>query len=185
MKRYPGTVIQMTDKSGKEYLKSLFTDEKGLSMSQLNAITGVGTPTIQNWYQRGFVSRPVNKRYDIDQVARIFIINMLRFTTSLDDIKALLKYINGDTVSKNDDIISESVLYANVCNVVSSPEFNRFTVETLCEKATSSFNMDADSLERLQNTLVFICYRVLADEILDRGNNLLNKINCNEQNHCK
>lgn len=185
MKRYPGTVIQMTDKSGKEYLKSLFTDEKGLSMSQLNAITGVGTPTIQNWYQRGFVSRPVNKRYDIDQVARIFIINMLRFTTSLDDIKALLKYINGDTANKNDDIIGESVLYANVCNVVSSPEFNRFTVEALCEKEISSFNMDADSLERLQNTLVFICYRVLADEILDRGNNLLNKINCNEQNHCK
>ncbi len=180
MKCYPGTVIQMTNKSGKEYLESLFTDEKGLSMSQLNAITGVGTPTIQNWYQRGFVSRPINKRYDIDQVARIFIINMLRFTTSLDDIKSLLKYINGDTDSKSDDIISESVLYAHVCDVVSSPDFNRFTVETLCEKVTSSFKMDDCSLKRLQNTLVFICYRVLADEILNRGNNLLNKINCNE-----
>ena len=114
MKRYPGMVIQMTDKSGKEYLKSLFTDEKGLSMSQLNAITGVGTPTIQNWYQRGFVSRPVNKRYDIDQVARIFIINMLRFTTSLDDIKALLKYITA-ILSAKTTISSVNLFYMLTC----------------------------------------------------------------------
>lgn len=179
MKYYPGTVVQITDKNGKEYLESLFIDEKGISMSQLNQITGVGTPTIQNWYQRGFVSRPKNKKYDINQVARIFIINTLRSTSSLDDIKSLLKYINGETDDKSDDIVSESVLYAHVCDIVCNPDFNRFTVNSLCKRITSAFSLDENSLTRLQNTLEIICYRVLADEILAIGNNMLNVLNCN------
>ena len=90
MKLYPGTTVTRSELSGKQFLNAIFLGTNGLVMQQLKELAGVTTPAIQNWVSRGFIPRPVNKRYSKDVTARIFIINVLRNTMSLEDIKKLL-----------------------------------------------------------------------------------------------
>lgn len=83
----------------------------GMMLSQVAAVTGLEPYMIQNWVKRGFLSKPKNKRYDLQQLCRIFVINMLKSALSLEQICSLLVYINGDLQSELDDIISDSDLY--------------------------------------------------------------------------
>ena len=83
----------------------------GLSLSQVAGITGLEPYTIQNWVKRGFLSPPVNKRYNMEQVCRIIHINMLKGALPLESIQALLSYINGNLTDRSDDIIDDSRLY--------------------------------------------------------------------------
>lgn len=58
----------------------------GLTLSQVSAITGLETHTIQNWVKRGFLSPPRNKRYDLEQVCRIINMNLLKGGLPLEQI---------------------------------------------------------------------------------------------------
>jgi DNA-binding transcriptional MerR regulator len=117
----PGTVLPAENGSGPAgcgFLSGIFSVTSGLMLSQLREITGLDTPALQNWIKRGWVSSPVGKRYNIDQVARILIINMLRDTLKLEQIAYLLSYINGRVDDRSDDIIPESVLYEYICGMI-------------------------------------------------------------------
>lgn len=117
----PGTVMpkeKMGDSIGLEFLKKIFFISDGIKLSQVREVTGVDGTTLQNWIKRGWLLNPVNKTYDIDQLARILIINMMRDTVQLSRISFLLKYINGSVDSRDDDIIQESVLYDYICRVL-------------------------------------------------------------------
>ena len=83
----------------------------GLSLSQVSSITGLETYTVQNWVKRGFLAPPQNKRYNMEQVCRIIIINMLKGALPLEQICSLLSYINGSLTDESDDIIDDAVLY--------------------------------------------------------------------------
>ena len=83
----------------------------GLTLSQVASITGLEPYTIQNWVKRGFLSPPRNKRYDMEQVCRIIIINMLKGTLPLEQICSLISYINGSLTDESDDTIDDAVLY--------------------------------------------------------------------------
>ena len=83
----------------------------GLTLSQVASVTGLEPYTIQNWVKRGFLSPPRNKRYDMEQVCRIIIINMLRGALPLEQICSLISYINGSLTDESDDIIDDAVLY--------------------------------------------------------------------------
>ena len=83
----------------------------GLTLSQVSSITGLETHTIQNWVKRGFLAPPQNKRYNMEQVCRIIIINMLRLALPLEQICSLISYINGSLTDESDDIIDDAVLY--------------------------------------------------------------------------
>lgn len=83
----------------------------GLTLSQVASITGLEPYTIQNWVKRGYLSPPQHKRYDMEQVCRIIIINMLKGTLSLEQICQLISYINGSLSDESDDIIDDTVLY--------------------------------------------------------------------------
>lgn len=83
----------------------------GLTLSQVSSITGLEPYTIQNWVKRGFLAPPRNKRYDMEQVCRIIIINMLRGTLALEQICQLISSINGSLTDESDDIIDDAVLY--------------------------------------------------------------------------
>ena len=97
MQLYPGTTVQKKKGvSGKQFLSGLFMGSGGIVMQQLNELTGLKTPTVQNWVSRGFMPHPINKRYSKDATARIFIINALRNTMTLEDIKKLLIFVNGN-----------------------------------------------------------------------------------------
>ena len=83
----------------------------GLTLSQVSSVTGLESYTIQNWVKRGFLPPPRNKRYNMEQVCRITIINMLKGALALEQICSLISYINGSLTDESDDIIDDAVLY--------------------------------------------------------------------------
>ena len=83
----------------------------GMILSQVTAISGLETHTVQNWVRRGFLPPPIKKRYDQNQLCRILTINALRGVLPLEDICKLLGYINGQLSNKADDMIDDSLLY--------------------------------------------------------------------------
>ena len=83
----------------------------GLTLSQVSSITGLEAYTIQNWVKRKYLAPPRNKRYDMEQVCRIIIINMLKGAMSLDQVTDMISYINGDLTDESDDTIDDAVLY--------------------------------------------------------------------------
>ena len=83
----------------------------GLSLRQVAGITGLEPYTIQNWVKRGFLAPPVNKRYNMEQVCRIIIINMLKGALALEQSCSLISYINGSLTDESDDIIDDALLY--------------------------------------------------------------------------
>ncbi len=118
--RIPGTILQksaMGNVTGAEFLHKIFYISQGIMLSQIREIAGIDGSTLQNWTKRGWVSNAKCKKYDIEQMARILIINMLRDCMQLDRIAFLLRYINGD--GKDDStIISEVKLYDYLCRII-------------------------------------------------------------------
>ena len=83
----------------------------GMVLSQVSSITGLEAYTIQNWVKRGFLAPPQNKKYDLEQVCRIIIINMLKGALTLERICSMMQYINGNLVDESDDLIDDALLY--------------------------------------------------------------------------
>ena len=83
----------------------------GLTLSQVSAVTGLESYTIQNWVKRGFLSPPRNKRYDMEQVCRIINMNLLKGVLPLEQICSLMQYLNGDLTDESDDLIDDTKLY--------------------------------------------------------------------------
>lgn len=117
----PGTILRrkdMGDVTGMEFLKKIFFISSGIMLSQIREISGIDGSTLQNWTKRGWVANSKLKRYDIDQVAHILIINMLRDCMQLDRITFVIRYINGSVEDHADDIISDSLLYDYICRIL-------------------------------------------------------------------
>ena len=117
----PGTILkrkEMGDVTGLEFLKKIFFISSGVMLSQIREISGIDGSTLQNWTKRGWVANSKLKRYDMDQVAHILIINMLRDCMQLDRITFVIRYINGNVNDRTDDIISDSVLYDYICRIL-------------------------------------------------------------------
>lgn len=117
----PGTILkrkEMGDVTGLEFLKKIFFISSGVMLSQIREISGIDGSTLQNWTKRGWVANSKLKRYDIDQVAHILIINMLRDCMQLDRITFVIRYINGNVNDRSDDIIRDSLLYDYICRII-------------------------------------------------------------------
>ena len=83
----------------------------GMMLSQVAAVTGLEPYTIQNWVKRGFLTKPVGKKYTLRQLCRIININMLKDALHMEEICSLLTYINGHMDDESDDLIDDSQLY--------------------------------------------------------------------------
>ncbi|MBQ2716753.1 MAG: DUF1836 domain-containing protein [Clostridia bacterium] len=117
----PGTILnrrEMGDVTGLEFLKKIFYISDGVMLTQIREISGIDGSTLQNWTKRGWVANARLKRYNIDQVAHILIINMLRSCMQLDKIAFLVSYINGRVYDQSDDIIRDSQLYDYICRIL-------------------------------------------------------------------
>ena len=109
----PGTVLTAPlAEAGQieEKLTAMFLGG-GMVLSQVAAVTGLEPYTIQNWVKRGFLTKPVGKRYNLEQLCRIISINMLKSALPLEDICGLLHYINGALDDSSDDLIDDATLY--------------------------------------------------------------------------
>ena len=171
MNNYPGTTVKIKQGvSGKQFLSGLFMGSSGIAMSQLNELTGLKTPTVQNWVSRGFIPHPINKRYSKDATARIFIINALRSTMNLEDIKKLLVYVNGNPEDRADDIIPESALYGYFCEIVFNENFSFKCVNSLIDGVLAFYEEKINNAKsRLQTALEVICVNFLASDLLTRS----------------
>jgi len=129
----PGTTIEtdLTPGAADRHLTPLFSCG-GLVLSQVCQLTGLEGYTIQNWIKRRFLPPPVKKKYSRYQLCRLFNINLLKDTFTLEQAVTLLGYISGsfndmadnDTADietadndstdsdSSDDLISDSRLYA-------------------------------------------------------------------------
>ena len=117
----PGTKLKKADMgnvTGMEFLSKVFYISEGVMLSQIREVSGIDGSTLQNWTKRGWVANARLKKYNIDQVAHILIINMLRSCIQLDHIAFLLQYINGKIDDTSDDIIRDSVLYDYICRIL-------------------------------------------------------------------
>ncbi|MBQ4113427.1 MAG: DUF1836 domain-containing protein [Clostridia bacterium] len=117
----PGTKLRKSDMgnvTGLEFLSKVFYISEGVMLSQIREVSGIDGSTLQNWTKRGWVANARLKKYNIDQVAHILIINMLRSCIQLDHIAFLLQYINGRVDDTSDDIIRDSVLYDYICRIL-------------------------------------------------------------------
>ena len=87
-------------------------------LTQIRDISGIDSSTLQNWTKRGWVANARLKKYNMDQVAHILIINMLRSCMQLEHIAFLIHYINGSVEDRSDDIITDSQLYDYICRIL-------------------------------------------------------------------
>lgn len=83
----------------------------GMVLSQVAAVTGLEPYTVQNWVKRGFLTKPVQKKYTLRQLCRIMNINMLKAALPMEEICGLLSYINGHLDDESDDMIDDTRLY--------------------------------------------------------------------------
>ena len=104
------TALRSEADSVEGLFRSLFL-AGGLTLSQVASISGLEPYTIQNWVKRGFLSSPVGKRYDMEQVCRILNINILKGAVPLEQIIRLMSYLNGDLVDESDDLVDDSMLF--------------------------------------------------------------------------
>ena len=127
----PGTVLQIPEKDAQhiqQVFSSLFLGG-GIVLSQVSGITGLEAYTIQNWVKRGFLASPQNKRYNMEQVCRIIIINMLKGALPLEQICDLISYINGSLTDESDDIIDDTLLYFNFVKLAARARYIGGTTE--------------------------------------------------------
>ena len=109
----PGTVLT-APREAAEQIEQQFSAmflAGGIVLSQVAGITGLETHTVQNWVKRGFLTKPVGKRYTLRQLCRILNINMFKNVMPLEQVCRLLQYVNGHLDDESDDIIDDSVLY--------------------------------------------------------------------------
>lgn len=141
----PGTILRRSDMgnaTGLEFLNKIFFISDGIMMSEIRGISGIDTSTLQNWVKRHWVESAKLKKYDIDQVAHILIINMLRACMQLDHIAFLIRYINGRVESSEDDIIRDSVLYDYICRIIDRMTEKDFVPEHKVRKYIEEITAD-------------------------------------------
>ena len=69
--------------TGRDFLDRVFFPSDGVMLSRIRDVSGIDGSTLQNWIKRGWVENAPLKRYTVDQVAHILIINMLRSCVQL------------------------------------------------------------------------------------------------------
>lgn len=174
---YPGTTIEYTGLSGREFLNGTFIATSGLVMQQVCEISGLLTPTIQNWVTRGFIAHPISRKYDKNALARILLINSLRGALPLDAIKHILTFVNGSPENRADDIIPESELYSFVCDIAFDDRFASNTTDELIDRAIKDYNENIPGAkERLRTALHIIMNVFLAEKTLGEAKAAIDKL---------
>lgn len=183
-KLIPGTKLLKKDMggvTGLEFLSKVFFISDGVMLTQIRDVSGIDGSTLQNWTKRGWVAISKLKKYDIDQVAHILIINMLRSCMQLDKIAFLIKYINGDIEDTSDDIISDSRLYDYICRIVDKlgdlPEVDVEVTRKVIGEVTSDYveRLSGATL-RLHNALEIITLAYFAAIIKKDSDTLVDKL---------
>ena len=161
----PGTKLRRADMdgvTGLEFLSKIFFITDGVMLTQIRDISGIDGSTLQNWTKRGWVPLSKSKKYDIDQVAYVLIINMLRPCMQLDKIAYMLEYINGCR-------ILDALVEQNQCSFSS--------IRQVIEQQTAGYTEVMEGArERLTDALEAIVVAYYATLIKHRSDELVNRL---------
>lgn len=180
----PGTILRKSDMgnaTGLEFLNKIFFITDGVMMGEIRSISGIDTSTLQNWVKRHWVENSRLKKYDIDQVAHILIINMLRSCMQLDRISFLIRYINGNIETKGDDIIRDSILYDYICRIIDRLTENDCVPVQKVRRYISEVISDYEekiggARKRLENALEIIIVAYYASLMKQRADAMLEEL---------
>lgn len=180
----PGTILRKSDMgnaTGLEFLNKIFFIADGVMMGEIRSISGIDTSTLQNWVKRHWVENSRLKKYDIDQVAHILIINMLRSCMQLDRISFLIRYINGNIETKGDDIIRDSILYDYICRIIDRLTENDCVPVQKVRQYISEVISDYEekiggARKRLENALEIIIVAYYASLMKQRADAMLEEL---------
>lgn len=180
----PGTKLYRSDMggvTGLEFLNKIFFISNGVMLTQIREISGIDGSTLQNWTKRGWVANSKYKKYDINQVAHILIINMLRSCMQLDKIEYIIKYINGDLDDKSDDIIEDAVLYDYICKILDKlmtyDVCSLGSIREAIEEETAEYcEVMEGARERLSRALEIIIVAYYASIIKKHSDMLVNQL---------
>jgi hypothetical protein len=180
----PGTNLKKEEiggLTGKAFLRQVFFVSDGVMLSQIRKIAGIDGSTLQNWTKRGWVANSSSKRYNIDQVAHIFLINMLRSCMQLNHIAWLIEYINGDIEDTSDDIISDSDLYDEICKLLNSLSLcetcSGETIRRLADEQLADYREPVEGARRrLRNALEIIVVSYYASLVKKNADAMLREL---------
>ena len=182
-KYIPGTKLLRCDMGGMtglEFLSKIFLISDGVMLTQIRDISGIDGSTLQNWTKRGWVENSKLKKYDINQVAHILIINMLRSCMQLDKIAYIIQYINGRVDDRSDDIIADSVLYDYICRILDALTEKVNAIDTIKDTVndiTSDYEEKIQGArDRLNNALEIIVIAYYASLVKRHADELLIRI---------
>jgi len=179
----PGTATSYFDRGEKGFSKieMLLEATGGLSLSQVCAVTGLESSTIQNWVKRGWVAHPKGKRYEEVHIARILIINALKECIKLEHITLLMSYINSSEGETSDAIIKESLLYNFLCEALAkmgqADDLSRGGVESVVDSVIKSYKgPKADSRVRIRKALSLMIYACVCTDVKRRTESMMKQI---------
>ena len=180
----PGTKLkkaEMENLTGLAFLKKVFFVSEGVMLTQIRDISGIDSSTLQNWTKRGWVANAKLKKYNIDQVAHILIINMLRSCMQLEHIAFLIQYINGDVEDASDDIITDSQLYDYICrileHIISTGDCSLEEIAVCVSNITADYvEPFAGARERLDHALEIIVVTYYSALLKRRATQLLENL---------
>ena len=180
----PGTQLlrdKMGGITGLEFLSKIFFITDGVMLTQIREISGIDGSTLQNWTKRGWVENSKLKKYNINQVAHILIINMLRSCMQLDKISLLIQYINGKINDDSDDIIEDSVLYDYICRILDKlMTYDVCSIgsirDTIADVTRDYSEVIKGARERLTNALEIIVIAYYASLIKKHSDSMLEEL---------
>ena len=181
----PGTVLT-APRENAELVQSQFEAmflSGGLVLSQVAAITGLETYTIQNWVKRGYLTPPQNKHYTLRQLCRIININMLKGVLPIEKVCSLLGYINGQLDDESDDIIDDSKLYFMFVELASHAKEldDAQSAGKLLEQSLESYvEPYTGAKQRVKEVLRIMLVAYLAERMRQEAENMLSNLKENE-----
>lgn len=180
----PGTKLLRAEAGGTtgiEFLNKMFFISNGVMLSQIRDVSGIDGSTLQNWTKRGWVENSKLKKYNINQVAHILIINMLRSCMQLDKIAYLIQYINGKVDDRSDDIIEDSKLYDYICRILDTlMTYDICSLGSIREVISKTTNDYCENVrgakERLTNALEIIVVAYYAALIKRHSDSMIDEL---------
>ena len=182
----PGTTLTtQREKAGtiRGQFQALFLGG-GIALSQVTSITGLDAYMIQNWVKRGFLSKPEQKRYTLNQLCRIITISMLKSVLPLERICTLLSYVNGRLDDEDDDLISDADLYflflrlaALARDMDGAEEWNRAIETTLTDYQEPS----PGAKDRVKQVLQIMLTAWVASRMAQEADNMLTALETKEE----
>ena len=177
----PGTVLTVPQADIAhipEQFRAMFLPG-GMVLSQISAITGLESYTIQNWVKRGFLTAPQNKRYTLRQLCRIIHINMLKGVMPLERICSLLGYVNGQLDSEADDIIDDAELYFIFLQLAANSKelYRTENREAVLEQALADYREPVPGAkQRVKETLRIMLTAWLAARMTQEAERMLREL---------